>query len=114
MYAQPSRGAVFSYNGSDELATSADADGNTTHYGYNNEGLLSQIQAPNEYNANPHGNVNLVRHLGPGPVHAGRRRPGRRPQRDHVLLVSVQLRLWDRYLQHRRGSDQHDHRRQRQ
>jgi YD repeat-containing protein len=39
----------FTYNGSGKLATSADADGNTTRYGYNAEGLLNQIQTPNQY-----------------------------------------------------------------
>jgi len=41
----------FSYNGSGFLATSADADGNTTRYAYNAEGLLDQIQTPNQYSA---------------------------------------------------------------
>ena len=46
---------TFTYNGSNQLATSADADGNTTYYSYNNEGLLDQIQTPNEHTASATG-----------------------------------------------------------
>ncbi len=47
----------FTYNGSNQLATSADADGNTTYYQYNSEGLLNSIQTPNEHAASAPGEL---------------------------------------------------------
>lgn len=51
---------TFTYNADAQLTTSADADGNTTHYSYNGEGLLSTVQTPNQYNANPQSPGTLI------------------------------------------------------
>jgi YD repeat-containing protein len=48
---------TFTYNGSGQLATSADADGNTTYYAYNTEGLLNSIQTPKEHAASAPGEL---------------------------------------------------------
>jgi YD repeat-containing protein len=47
--------ATFTYNASGYLATSADADGNTTYYSYNTEGFLNSIQTPKEHAASAAG-----------------------------------------------------------
>ena len=46
---------TYGYNGSSELANATDADSDETRYTYNNEGLLSAVQTPDQYAASSSG-----------------------------------------------------------